>query len=593
MTDPFFDLDGQRLYHGEASSVLSELAEESVDLCVTSPPFFALRDYQTGSWEGGDTDCGHVEKQSPRRDSPGGFHNSQNNREGQANTRATIIQYAEVCGRCGARRTDRQIGRESNPDDYVEGLVAIFREVRRVLKPSGVLLLEIGDTYSAGSRGSYGGDGERPQSKQTKSGTPTSYPSRPVIPELPGKNLIGIPWRLAFALQRDGWWLRGEYLWVRPNPMPSSARDRCTVAHSQVFHLTKQPTYFWDGFAIMEEAATDEKSRTKRRTVRPGIDVHGGGQGNGEMSWPQVGRNARNVWTIPTEPSGLAICPACRHFWPRNAPLEHCGVEVVQHYAAFPPALVEKCITAATSERGVCPDCGAPWERVVAEGEPELAANTWSAEGAADQDELATESSSLKHVRRRETTGWQPTCDCGGVDLRLIATPTGERVADDPSLVKGRAGYRRPRGDAEGTRPMTRYEQAKYAEQLDRAGEMVRTAMIDEVGHDAFDHYRRTDFPNGARAIPPDVLDHWIARGWLSRVEVPAAASPEPVPAVVLDPFCGSGTSLLAARKLGRRGIGIELNELYCEMTARRLRIPEAIARAAETSTEPTQLLLG
>lgn len=478
MIAPFLEHDGLVLYEGDAASVLRELPEASVDLCVTSPPFFALRDYGTARWEGGDPGCDHLGHPvgGPRTPSADFRSTGDEQRRRQ--------QYRALCGKCGATRIDEQIGLEATPEEFVGRLVDVFREVRRVLRPTGVLMLEVGDTYSAGARGNYAGDSVRTQTKQTKGGTPTAYPARPVV-ALPGKNLMGLPWRLAFALQDDGWILRGDYIWARPNPMPASVRDRCTTAHSYVFHLTKRRDYFWDRHAIAEDAVADEQPpggrMRKERTVRNGIDTRGGAQGNGEMEWESATRNARSVWTITTEPKGMGICPACLAYFPRNAPADHCGVEVVAHYAAFPAALAAKAILAATSEAGVCPGCGVPWERVVEKGEPELAANTWSANGAADQDVAAGPASTLKHVRSSRTLGFAPACPC-----RL-----------------------------------------------------------------------------------------------------------DPVPAVVLDPFSGSGTTLLEARRLGRRGVGVELNRLYCEMAARRLEEPRAAERAAERSVEPVQLVIG
>jgi hypothetical protein len=147
-------------------------------------------------------------------------------------------------------------------------------------------------------------------------------------------------------------------------------------------------------------------------------------------------------------------------------------------------------------------------------------------------------------------------------------TPTGQTAGDDPTLQTGRKGLDRPRGDDEGTRPITRYEQQQYARQLKASP--TRPQMEAEAGA-AFAHYIRTD-ESGARPVPPDLLEQWIANGWLERVEIPELEPLERVPCTVLDPFMGSGTTALVARKLGRRCVGIELNPEYAELVAKRTR---------------------
>ncbi|OQA96943.1 MAG: Modification methylase DpnIIB [Chloroflexi bacterium ADurb.Bin222] len=151
-------------------------------------------------------------------------------------------------------------------------------------------------------------------------------------------------------------------------------------------------------------------------------------------------------------------------------------------------------------------------------------------------------------------------------DWEIIASPTGERVADDPSLFTGRAGYNRPRGQDEGQRPITRYEQRRYAEQLRASPD--KPLLWQEAGT-ALEHYMRTDRA-GARPVPPALLDDWIARGILQRVVLPDGKPPEPVPCVVLDVFGGAGTTMLVADRLGRHGVGVELNNDYCRMARRR-----------------------
>jgi DNA modification methylase len=187
------------------------LQDGCVQCVVTSPPYFGLRDYGTAKWEGGDPDCGHIEKQSARRDSPGGYHNSRNDRSGQSqpSTQATVLPYRDTCGKCGAIRHDSQIGLEPSPDAYVASLVAVFRELRRVLADDGVCWLNLGDSYA----GSYSGASIRPEGGSQRDGAPGfqskmagrgMYASRNgLVPAgLKPKDLIGIPWRVAFALQQ-------------------------------------------------------------------------------------------------------------------------------------------------------------------------------------------------------------------------------------------------------------------------------------------------------------------------------------------------------------------------------------------------------
>ena len=253
------------------------------------------------------------------------------------------------------------------------------------------------------------------------------------------------------------------------------------------------------------------------------------------------------------------------------------------HFATFPEKLVEPCILAGTSEWGCCPECGAPWERVVETkyqpvkypggietpvGEPVAAHKN---EPKASVYGNSPQAWSQGRARRIDsTTGWRPTCDHEGEPdaFEVIATPTGQRVGDDPSLVTGRAGYNRPRGKAEGVRLITRYEQRRYAEQLKSSPH--RAEMEAEAGP-AFAHYVRSD-KSGARPLPPEILESWIERGWLEGVDLPPYEPHQPVPCTVLDPFAGSGTVGVVAARLGRRAVLIDANPSYCELARHRTR---------------------
>ncbi len=266
-----------------------------------------------------------------------------------------------------------QIGLEPTPEAYVERLVEVFREVRRVLRDDGTLWLNLGDSYSGsgGAGGDYGPGGLR-------EGQP-KYPGRRLAALKP-KNLVGIPWRVAFALQADGWTLRSDIIWHKPNPMPESVRDRPTKSHEYVFLLTKQPRYFYDADAVREEQKW--AGGAGNRNYRAGSENGREAEGQGNKPNP-AGRNRRTVWEIATQPTPEA------------------------HFATFPEALVEPCIKAGTSERGCCPKCGAPWRRVV-ERLPVTGRNenkTPAAAHAAVRCSRAGES----HV---ETVGWEPSCDC-------------------------------------------------------------------------------------------------------------------------------------------------------------------------------------
>ena len=315
------------LYQGDASSVLSGLPDESVQTVVTSPPYWGLRDYGV----------------------------------------------------------DGQLGLEPTSELYVEHMVAIFREVRRVLRKDGTLWLNIGDSYngSGGAGGDYNAGG-------LKDGQPR-FLGRDV-PTLKPKDLCGMPWRVAFALQADGWWLRSDIIWSKPNPMPESATDRPTSAHEYLFLLTKSARYFYDAEAIKETASNagnvislGQKSFSKRQAL--GANVFPSGNGLHDTYTVPDRRNKRSVWEITTQPYPEA------------------------HFATFPPALVRPCVLAGTSEKGACAECGAPHERVVERG---YGASTGARNHIAGGDRTIGQGWEGTQRRAEVTTrtlGWQPTCD--------------------------------------------------------------------------------------------------------------------------------------------------------------------------------------
>ena len=246
---------------------------KSVQMCVTSPPYFGLRDYG-------------------------------------------------VAG---------QLGLEQTPDEYIANMVEVFRCVRDVLADDGTLWLNIGDSYNAAGRT---GHGTRVGFKQStnRASAEGADDCRPNVKGLKPKDLIGIPWMLAFALRADGWYLRQDIIWHKPNPMPESVRDRCTKAHEYIFLLTKSERYFYDAAAVMEPASDNPVSAARRNRAdfctvgTKAIQGAGFGQsGQGENAkYKGETRNRRSVWTVATRPYKGA------------------------HFATFPPALIEPCILAGS-----------------------------------------------------------------------------------------------------------------------------------------------------------------------------------------------------------------------------------------------------
>jgi site-specific DNA-methyltransferase (cytosine-N4-specific) len=515
------------LYHGDVLAVLRELPAESVDCCVTSPPYWGLRDYGTGAWEGGDEECDHAQryrgqtgltKPDPRW-----------NTGGPASLESHVDAYRHTCGKCGATRTDQQLGLEPTPEEYVTRMVEVFREVRRVLAAHGTVWINLGDSYA--SDPGKGGSGT-PNGRNNRG---EKYP-RPGFGGLKQKDLVGIPWRVAFALQADGWYLRSDIIWAKPNPMPESVTDRPTKAHEYVFLLSKQPRYYWDAEAVREkfearpqQRLTDVRDQPLAEARRAAGVEQGNPQGGAHVSrfrvqedtlewcgcveagcgrsfdvedcgcachtpepvrgpdgrlkttvqaangsiqhrdgerWPNGGRNIRSVWEIPTQPYPEA------------------------HFATFPEELARRCIAAGTSERGRCPECGEPWVReVVRTGETNdrdrSNAVDYFPEKGGNPSGIRTLSGATYKPQRAATNDWVPRCQC--------------RVVKEGDLI-GRIGL---------------------------------ASFID------------------------------------------------PIPCVVLDPFAGSGTVAHVARKLGRHAIGIDLNESYLELAARRLQQQSLFAGTA------------
>ena len=298
---------------GNCLEVLKTIPEQSVNTCVTSPPFWGLRDYGTATWEGGDENCDHQ---------VGRFEHKVSDKQ-KSNTASAGHQARDVCPKCGAIRKDSQLGLEDTPEEYVENLVKLFREVRRVLRDDGTVWLNLGDSYSSGGRTTTTNQTLRGDKDY---GATRPKPSKNIKP----KDLIGIPWRVAFALQADGWYLRQDIIWHKPNPMPESVTDRCTKAHEYIFLLSKSLKYYFDNEAIKEDAVGNEPgNKTKHRAVGQHFSET---KNNIDKIGAVNKRNKRSVWTVTTKPFKGA------------------------HFATFPPDLIEPCVLAGCPENGTVLD---------------------------------------------------------------------------------------------------------------------------------------------------------------------------------------------------------------------------------------------
>jgi DNA modification methylase len=334
MTEPFYTDDWLTLYGGDCLDVMRGMPADSVDCVVTSPPYWGLRDYGTATWDGGDAECDHMQKVGGTASSTLGEASGGHAISDEARVRSTtrsFVPYSHSCGKCGATRIDSQLGLERTPEEYVANMVAVFREVRRVLKPSGTCWLNLGDSYaSSGGERAYGSS-----DNGTGRGNGTRRHDVPATGLKP-KDLVGIPWRVAFALQADGWYLRSDIIWSKPNPMPESVTDRPTKAHEYLFLLTKSARYFFDADAVREPWRDDGRNGQPGAPSPKALRIPGQTPHTlGAKQWTSdhlTGRNIRSVWTIATRPYPGA------------------------HFAVFPPELPERCIKAGSLANGVVLD---------------------------------------------------------------------------------------------------------------------------------------------------------------------------------------------------------------------------------------------
>ena len=316
-----------KIEFGDCRETMRKWASQGVkaQTCITSPPYYGLRDYGTGKWIGGDETCSH------KRDSK----YSDKTITGHANKDLTVGDaiYKSVCPKCGAVREDRQLGLEETPEEYIKAMVEVFRCVWDVLEDDGTLWLNIGDSYY-----NYRPGKGQALVKQSVANSDQDLPQICArrgnkLEGLKEKDLIGIPWMLAFALRADGWYLRQDIIWHKPNPMPESVNDRCTKSHEYIFLLSKSRKYHFDHIAIKEPLKGEPESRDKNAEGYQADYAKGDRFSQGERVFGADGMaNKRSVWSVPVKPYTGA------------------------HFAVFPSELIEPCILAGAPVGGIVLD---------------------------------------------------------------------------------------------------------------------------------------------------------------------------------------------------------------------------------------------
>ena len=324
-------MNTHKIILGDCIAGMKTMPAGCVQTCITSPPYWGLRDYGTATWDGGDSSCNHVDDVAlaERLRQKKSMISVGERIDGSTRTRVhdeqigNTIQHRDVCPKCGAKRIDAQLGAEKTPEEYVENMVKAFREVRRILRNDGTVWLNLGDSYAHNVKEHNTKSDKQSSNRGTKEFLTPHRNFEGV--GIKTKDLIGIPWRVAFALQADGWYLRQDIIWHKPNPMPESVTDRCTKAHEYIFLLTKNQKYYYDTEAIKEPVAETTLSRLSQKNLPNQIgstSVPGKTNGNMKAVGGTEKRNKRSVWTVTTKPF-------------RGA-----------HFATFPKDLIEPCVLA-------------------------------------------------------------------------------------------------------------------------------------------------------------------------------------------------------------------------------------------------------
>lgn len=471
-------MDERKIIHGDCLEMLKTLPNESVDVCVTSPPYYGLRDYGTGTWVGGDPSCPHkrISKYSPST------MTGHNQEELVGNVGDAI--YKNVCPLCGARRVDKQIGLEETPEDYIKKLTDVFHEVKRVLKKDGTLWVNIGDTYNSSSyhkdekSSGYGKQG-------TNRGVYENVVERPKAENCKAKDLIGIPWMLAFSLRADGWYLRQDIIWHKPNPMPEPVKDRCTKSHEYIFLFSKSPQYYFDGEAI-SEPIMESSIKRYNQNIESQSGSYTPGKANGNMK---------------------AVMPKYGKY------------ESAEQEASVRQGMNKERGNGIVAIRKKLPS----QEEFVS-----FMRKRTTVDDLADSTEIKR--TTIEHWFRTDTSGFSFPSVEDWLEIRDLVDDWSDEFAD-------------------------------MNERMTNV-----TYESDEIGKNSNGRRNKRDVWT---IIPSHVKEAHFATFPEGLVE-PCILAGSRLGGVVLDPFLGSGTTGRVAERLGRKWIGIELNEEYIEIAKKR-----------------------
>jgi DNA modification methylase len=398
---------------GDIFDVIKTIPDKSIHCVITSPPYWGLRDYGTANWEGGDPNCDHSTPRSRGDDIKPG--------DKQGTSKGSRPNKQHICS-CGAIRVDNQIGLENTPEEYVEKLVKVFREVRRVLRDDGTLWLNLGDCFAGSGKA---GNNPEYQKKHTQFGTIERKERLGKVVSaksigLKNKDIVCIPWMVAIALRNDGWYLRSGMPWLKNSVMPEPVTDRPASSVEYFFLLSKSQHYYYDSHAIKKKGViiagtkaakgSEDRFNTKKVNSRPPeYKEYDGIRNRRNSDWFMQSLkdiiNGVNGTLLHNE-DDVPVAIFCNPHPYKEA-----------HFATYSPELIRPMIIASTSQKGCCPKCGSPWERIVLK--PEMinvessGVDRYGNGQTGVHRKVGQKYQDWRVQNPNKTIGWEPTCSCG------------------------------------------------------------------------------------------------------------------------------------------------------------------------------------